>query len=417
MRTNPTHRVVITGMGAVSPLGLSVPEFWDGLLAGRSGIALATCYDITDFPYVTAAEVKGFDPRAVMDAKQARRTARFAQFAVAAAGEALRDSGLDLAALDRTRVAVNIGTALGGTATVEEQTLLFQAKGRRRIDALYMPTFIYNMAACHVAMAYGLHGPTTAPVLACATGTYAIGEAARTVHRGDALVAVCGGTDAGVTALNAMAFGVIGALAPPGDDPAQAVRPFDARRQGTAGGEGCGVLVLEQLEHALARGARIYAELAGFGATEDAFHLTAPAPSGEYAALAIRRALEDAELSPGDVDHISAHGTGTPMNDAAETQAIKQALGQHAYRVAVSGIKSMIGHTAGAAGALAAIGCAKAIETGIVPPTINYEQPDPACDLDYVPNQARRQEVRVALANAFGFGGQNAVVLLRRFEG
>ncbi|GAB4200939.1 MAG: beta-ketoacyl-ACP synthase II [Roseiflexaceae bacterium] len=416
MRTNPTHRVVITGMGAVSPLGLSVQEFWDGLVAGRSGIALATCYDTTDFPYVTAAEVKGFDPRAVMEAKQARRTARFAQFAVAAAGEALRDSGLDLAALDRTRVAVNIGTALGGTATVEEQTLQFQAKGRKRIDALYMPTFIYNMAACHVAMAYGLHGPTTAPVLACATGTYAIGEAARTVHRGDALVAVCGGTDAGVTALNAMAFGVIGALAPPGDDPAQAVRPFDARRQGTAGGEGCGVLVLEQLEHALARGARIYAELAGFGATEDAFHLTAPAPSGEYAALAISRALEDAELSPVEVDHISAHGTGTPMNDAAETRAIKQALGQHAYRVAVSGIKSMIGHTAGAAGALAAIGCAKAIETGIVPPTINYSEPDPQCDLDYVPNQARRQEVRVALANAFGFGGQNAVVLLRRFE-
>ena len=273
-----------------------------------------------------------------------------------------------------------------------------------------------SMAACQVAMAHGLHGPTTAPVLACATGTYAIGEAARMVHRGDALAAICGGTDAGVTALNAMAFGVIGAIAPPGDDPAQAVRPFDARRQGTAGGEACGMLVLEQLEHALARGARIYAELAGFGATEDAFHLTAPAPGGEYAALAIARAIEDAELRPEDVDHISAHGTGTPLNDAAETAAIKRALGEHAYKVAVSGIKSMIGHTAGAAGALAVIGCVKSVETGFVPPTINYAVPDPECDLDYVPNQARRQKVRVALANAFGFGGQNAVVLVKHFN-
>jgi 3-oxoacyl-[acyl-carrier-protein] synthase II len=416
MKNKSTHRVVVTGMGAITPLGKSVPEFWEGMIAGRSGVRLATRYDIAEFPYVIAAEVPDFEPREYMDAKAARRMARFAQFAVAAAGEALRDSALDLDALDRSHVAVNIGTSLGGTANVEEQIQSFVAKGRKRVDAFYLPTFIYNMAACQVAIAYGLHGPTTAPVLACATGTYAIGEAARTVHRGDALVALCGGTDAGVTALNAMAFGVIGAIAPPGDDPAQAVKPFDARRAGTAGGEACGVLVLEQLEHALARGARIYAELAGFGATEDAFHLTAPAPSGEYAALAITRAIEDAELRPEDVDHISAHGTGTPLNDAAETVAIKRALGDHAYNVAVSGIKSMIGHTAGAAGALAVIGCVKSIETGIVPPTINYAEPDPDCDLDYVPNQARRQLVDVALANAFGFGGQNAVVLVRKFE-
>ncbi|MBK9711937.1 MAG: beta-ketoacyl-ACP synthase II [Kouleothrix sp.] len=415
MRTTPTHRVVVTGMGAITPLGNSVPAFWEGLVAGRSAVRLATRYDIADFPYVIAAEVRDFEPRDYMDAKAARRMARFAQFAVAAAGEALRDSGLDLDALDRSRVAVDIGTSLGGTANVEEQIQTFVAKGRKRVDAFYLPTFIYNMAACQVAMTYGLHGPTTTPVLACATGTYAIGEAARAVHHGDALAAVCGGTDAGVTALNAMAFGVIGAIAPPGDDPGQAVRPFDARRQGTAGGEACGILVIEQLEHALARGARIYAELAGFGATEDAFHLTAPAPGGEYAALAISRAIEDAELRPEDVDHISAHGTGTPLNDAAETDAIKRALGQHAYKVTVSGIKSMIGHTAGASGALAVIGCVKSIETGIVPPTINYAEPDPQCDLDYVPNQARRQDVRVALANAFGFGGQNAVVLTKRY--
>ena len=416
MKNNPTHRVVVTGMGAITPLGKNVPAFWEGMVAGRSGVRLATRYDIADFPYVIAAEVPDFEPRDYMDAKPARRMARFAQFAVAAAGEALRDSALNLDALDRSRVAVNIGTSLGGTANVEEQIQSFMAKGRRRVDAFYLPTFIYNMAACQVAIAYDLHGPTTAPVLACATGTYAIGEAARTIHRGDAVVALCGGTDAGVTALNAMAFGVIGAIAPPGDDPAQAVKPFDARRAGTAGGEACGILVLEQLEHALDRGARIHAELAGFGATEDAFHLTAPAPGGEYAALAITRAIEDAELQPEDVDHISAHGTGTPLNDAAETAAIKRALGAHAYHVAVSGIKSMIGHTAGAAGALAVIGCVKSIAAGIVPPTINYAERDPDCDLDYVPNQARVQKVDVALANAFGFGGQNAVVLVKRYE-
>jgi 3-oxoacyl-[acyl-carrier-protein] synthase II len=416
MKTSPTHRVVVTGMGAITPLGNTVPAFWDAMIAGRAGVRMATQYDTAEFPYVIAAEVCGFDPRDFMDAKAARRMARFAQFAVAAAGEALRDSGLNLDALDRSMVAVDIGTALGGTANVEEQIQSFMAKGRRRVDAFYLPTFIYNMAACQVAMSYGLHGPTTTPVHACATGAYAIGEAARMVHGGDATVAICGGTDAGVTALNAMAFGVIGAIAPPGDDPAQAVRPFDARRQGTAGGEGCGILVLEQLEHALARGARIYAELAGFGATEDAFHLTAPAPDGKYAALAISRAVEDAGLAPEDVDHISAHGTGTPLNDAAETTAIKRALGDHAYKVAVSGIKSMIGHTAGAAGALALIGCVKSIETNIIPPTINYAEPDPQCDLDYVPNRAREQQVDVALANAFGFGGQNAVVVVRRFE-
>lgn len=416
MKTQQTHRVVITGMGAITPLGNSVAAMWDGLAAGRSGVGYATGYDTDQIPYVIAAEVKGFDPRDHMDAKAARRMARFAQFAVAAAGEALRDSGLNLDAIDRTRVAVNIGTSLGGTANVEAQTLQFEAKGRKRIDALYLPTFIYNMASCQVAIQHGLHGPTTTPVLACATGTYAIGEAARAVHRGDALAAVCGGTDAGVTALNTMGFGVIGAIAPAGDDPAAAVRPFDASRHGTAGGEACGILVLEQLEHALVRGAHIYAELAGFGATEDAFHITAPAPTGQYAALAITRALEDAELAPADVDHISAHGTGTPLNDAAETQAIKLALGEHAYRVSVSGIKSMLGHTAGAAGALAVIGCAKTIETDLVPPTINYQQPDPACDLDYVPNVARSQRVNVALANAFGFGGQNAVICVRRYQ-
>lgn len=417
MKTNPTHRVVITGLGAITPIGNSVAAFWEGMLAGRSGVRLATRYDITDFPYVITAEVAGFDPLDYMDAKSARRMARFSQFAVAAAGEALRDSGLDLDALDRSLVAVNIGTSLGGVAVVEEQIQTFMAKGRRRVDAFYLPIFISNMAACQVAIQYDLHGPTTAPVLACATGTYAIGEAARTVQRGDAVVAVCGGVDAGVTALNAMAFGVIGAIAPPGDDPAHAVRPFDARRQGTAGGEGCGILVLEQLEHAQARGARIYAELAGFGATEDAFHLTAPEPEGRYAALAITRAIEDAELRVEDVDHISAHGTGTQLNDAAETVAIKRALGDHAYKVTVSGIKSMIGHTAGAAGALAVVGCVKSIVEGIAPPTINYHEPDPACDLDYVPNEPRRQRIDVALANAFGFGGQNAVILARRFEG
>ena len=415
MKTNRSHRVVVTGMGALTPIGNSVPEFWEGLMAGRSGVGLATQFDIAGFPFTVAAEVRGFDPRKHMDPKAARRTARFAQFAVAAAGEALRDSGLDLETVDRTLVAVVIGTGGGGSLAIEEQTLAFAANGRSRIDALYLPKSIANMASCQVALTFGLHGITTTPALACATGTYAVGEAARLINHGQALAAVCGGTDAMVTALNAMGMGVIGALAPAGDDPARSVRPFDARRQGTAGGEGCGILVLEQLEHALARGARMYAEVAGFGATEDAFHLTAPAPGGEYAALAIQRALEDAELAPTAVDHISAHGTGTQLNDAAETSAIKRALGAHAYKVAVSAIKSMIGHTGGAAGALALVGCIKSIETGMMPPTTNYSEPDPECDLDYVPNHARAKRVDVAMANAFGFGGQNAVVVVRRF--
>jgi 3-oxoacyl-[acyl-carrier-protein] synthase II len=402
-------------MGAITPIGNNVPDFWAGLLAGRSGIAFTTRFDTTGFPFNIAAEVRGFDAREHMEAKAARRTARFAQFAVAAAGEALRDSGLDLEKVDRTAVAVDIGTGTGGIVAIEEQVLAFAASGRSRIDTLYMPRTIANMASCQVALTFGLHGVTTTPVLACATGTYAVGEAARLVHDGHALVAICGGTEASVTALSAMGMGVIGALAPAGDDPARAVRPFDARRQGTAGAEGCGILVLEQLEHALARGARIYAEIAGFGVTEDAFHLTAPAPDGEYAALAIRRALNDADLPPTAVDHVSAHGTATPLNDAAETAAIKRALGAQAYKVSVSAIKSMIGHTGGAAGALALIGCVKSIETGMVPPTTNYSEPDPECDLDYVPNTARRQRVDVALANAFGFGGQNAVVVVRRF--
>lgn len=418
MRSKPTHRVVITGMGAISPLGNTVAAMWEGLVAGRSGIGYVTQFDITDFPYVIAGEVKNFDPRDYMDSKAARRMARFAQFAVAAAGEALRDSGLNLETLDRTRVAVDIGTGLGGSSTTEEEALAFARKERKRLqNTLYLPIYIANMASCQVAITYGLHGTTTTPIAACATGAYAIGEAARMVHHGDALVAIAGGTDAGITALNSMAFGVIGAIAPPGDDPTRAVRPFDAQRKGTAGGEGCGVVVLEQLEHALARGARIYAELAGFGATEDAFHITAPEPEATYTSLALVRAIEDAELTPEDVDYISAHGTGTPLNDEAETAAIKRALGDHAYKVPISAIKSLLGHTAGAAGALALIGCVKSIETGIIPPTLNYTTPDPKCDLDYVPNTARHnQRVNVALANAFGFGGQNAVVLARRFE-
>ncbi len=417
MRSHPTHRVVITGMGAISPLGNSVAAMWEGLVAGRSGIGYITQFDISDFPYVIAGEVKDFDPRQYMDFKAARRMARFAQFAVAATSEALHDSGLNLEHIDRTRIAVDIGTGLGGSATTEEETLAFARKERKRLhNTLYLPTYIANMAACQVAITFGLHGPTTTPIAACATGTYAIGEAARMVHRGDALLAIAGGTDAGITALNSMAFGVIGAIAPPGDDPTKAVRPFDAQRKGTAGGEGCGIVVLEQLEHALARGARIYAELVGFGATEDAFHITAPEPSAYYSALAISRAIEDAELHPEDVDYISAHGTGTPLNDEAETQAIKRALGEYAYKVPISAIKSMLGHTAGASGALALIGCIKTIETGIIPPTLNYTNLDPRCDLDYVPNVARHdQRVDVALASAFGFGGQNAVVAVQRF--
>jgi 3-oxoacyl-[acyl-carrier-protein] synthase II len=416
MPHHQSHRVVVTGLGAVSPIGNSVTEFWENLTHGVSGVGLATRYDPTDMPYVITAEVKNFDPTNYMEPKTAKRTARFVQLALAAAGEALRHSQLDLAAIDRTRVGVVIGTSLGGTAEVEEQTLRFESKQRKRVEPLYLPTFIYNMASCHVAMAYDLHGPNTTPVMACATGSYAIGSAFRMIQHGDATVVVAGGSDAGVTALNAMAFGVIGAIAPAGDDPSRAVRPFDANRQGTAGGEGCGVLILEQLEHALARGATIYAEVVGFGATEDAFHLTAPAPDGKYAALAMTRAMHDAGLTPDQIDHISAHGTATPMGDTAETAAIHAAFGAHAPRLAVSGIKSMLGHTAGAAGALAAVGVVNSLMHQVVPPTMGYATPDPTCDLDYVPNVARNTAVRAAMVNAFGFGGQNAVVLFAQYQ-
>lgn len=415
MRPAANHRVVITGMGAITPLGLCVEQFWQGLVEGRSAVDIATAYDTSDFEYILTAEVRNFDPRDFMDTKAARRMARFAQFAVAAAREALEDSGLKLEQIDRSMVGVNIGTGLGGASTTEEEARRFRERGRRT-SAFYLPTYIANMCACQVAMNFDLHGPTNTPVCACATGTYSIGDAARMVQRGEALVMVAGGTDAGVTDLNAAAFGVIGALAKPGDDPKRSVKPFDLNRSGTAGGEGCGILILEQLEHALARGARIYAELAGFGATEDAFHLTAPAPDGRWAALAMQRALEDAGATPDEVGYVSAHGTGTPMNDEVETHVIKLALGEAAYKTPISAIKAMIGHTAGAAGALATIACVRAITDGIIPPTINYETPDPKCDLDYVPNQARRAHVDLALANAFGFGGQNAVIAVRRFE-
>lgn len=417
MRIHPPHRVVITGMGAISPLGNSVAHMWDGLATGQCAIDYITRFDTRDFPYVIASEVNNFDPLDYMDAKTARRMARFAQFAVAAAGEALHDSGLNLESADHSRIAVSIGSSLGGVAVSEPEAVQFEARNRKRLSTpLYLTIHIANMAACQVAITYGLHGPSTTPVAACATGTYAIGEAARMVHRGDALVAVAGGTDAGITPLTTMAFGIIGAIAPPGDNPKTAVRPFDANRNGTAGGEGCGIVILESLDHALGRGAHIYAELVGFAATEDAHHVTAPDPDATWASLAISRALEDAELAPHDVGYISAHGTGTPLNDEAETRAIKRALGEHAYRVPVSAIKSMLGHTAGAAGALAVIGCVKTIETGIIPPTLNYTTPDPACDLDYVPNTARATTVDVALTSAFGFGGQNAVLVLRRFQ-
>lgn len=417
MRTNQTHRVVVTGMGAISPLGISVSALWDGLINGKSGIDYITRFDITDFPYVIAGEVNGFDPRDYMEAKAAKRMARFSQFAVASTGEALRDSNLNLDNTDRSRVAIVIGTGLGGSIDTETEALYFEKKGRKRLStALYLPIYIANMAACQVAIIYDLHGPTTAPIVACATGVYSIGEAARMIHAGHADVAIAGGSEAGISAINTMAFGVIGAIAPVDDTPATAVKPFDANRKGTAGSEGCGIVVLESLEHALNRGARIYAEVAGFGASEDAYHVTAPDPEARYSSLAITRAIEDAELSPNDIDHISAHGTGTPLNDEAETQAIKIALGDHAYHTAISGIKSMIGHTAGASGALAVIGCVKAIETGIIPPTINYTTPDPKCDLDYVPGVARKADVDVAMATAFGFGGQNAVLIVRRYE-
>jgi 3-oxoacyl-[acyl-carrier-protein] synthase II len=412
------ERVVITGLGAVTPLGNDVPSYWTALVAGRSGVAPITLYDASDQAVRIAAEVKEFDPAALLGRKQARRTDRFTQLALVAADEAVLDAGLafeDNGSGDD--VSVVFGTAIGGIRTLLENSEVMLERGERRVSALMVPMMMSNAAAGEIAIRYGFRGLTLSVASACASGTHAIGEAARLVRSGAANMVLCGGSESGMHPLALAAFNRMQAISNRNEDPERASRPFDAHRDGFVMGEGAGALVLESLPHAQQRGAHIYAEVSGYGASSDAFHITAPDENGTGAILSMERALHDAGLGSEDIDYINAHGTSTPLNDAAETRAIHKVFGEYSYRVPVSSTKSMVGHLLGAAGAVEAIACVKSLETGVLHPTINYETPDPACDLDYVPNQARQTGPRTVLSNSFGFGGHNATIIFSAWEG
>lgn len=410
------NRVVITGLGVISPVGNDVDTFWDSLVNGRSGVDYITQFDTTDYPVKIGAEVKGFNPEDFIDKKEVRRLDRFTQYAIAASKMAIKDSGLVIDEENAERVGVYIGSGIGGLQTIEEQHKVLLEKGPKRISPFFIPMLIGNMASGQVSIHLGAKGPNSAPISACATGTHAIGDAYLMIERGDADAMICGGTEATITPLAVGGFASMRALSTRNDDPKKASRPFDMERDGFVMGEGSGVLILESLEHAKKRGAKIYAEVIGYGATGDAYHLTAPAPEGEGAARAMKIAMKRANVKPEEVDYINAHGTSTDLNDKFETMAIKGAFGEHAYKLAISSTKSVTGHLLGAAGAVEGIAIALALKHGIIPPTINYETQDPDCDLDYVPNKARKENIKIALSNSLGFGGHNATIMLKKFE-
>jgi 3-oxoacyl-[acyl-carrier-protein] synthase II len=414
---NSRQRVVITGLGAVSPLGLDVASTWQGLIEGKSGVSAITTFDTRDFPTKIAASVQGFDPTLYLNQREARRMSPFILYALAAAHEAVTRARLDLSHENPTRVGVEIGSGLGGTSIVEEQRLILENKGLRHINPSMVPAILISTAACMVAIQLGIKGPVNSGVSACASGLTSLGDAARRLTWGDAEVMLAGGAESVTTPLSIAGFSRLGALSKKNDTPERACAPFDAGRDGTVVGEGAAVLVLETLDHALGRNAPILAEVLGYGLTCDAYHTAAPDPSGDGAARAMANALRDGGTSPDEVDYICAHGTGTPLNDTSETLAIKTALGDGAYVVPVSSIKGSVGHMIGAAGAISTVAGVQAILTGLVPPTINYQTPDPECDLDYVPNVARETTVNTVMINSFGFGGQNACLVLRRWDG
>lgn len=411
------HRVVVTGLGAMTPIGKSYPEFWENLLAGVSGIDRITAFDPCDLDVQIAGQVKDFDPKEYMDYKAARRMDRFSQFAVAAAGEALRDANLEITPEESDRIGAMINTGGGGILSLTREVIVHHTKGPGRVSPFFIPMFAPNMAACQVSINYGITGPVMASVAACAAGTQAFIDALRMLQLGEADVMITGGSEAGLNPVAVAAFGNMGALSKRNDEPKKASRPFDKSRDGFVFGEGCGILVLETEEHARARDARIYCEVVGGAMTADAFHISAPLPGGAGAARAMRQALCVSHVKPSEVDYICAHGTGTPLNDVPETEAIKAVFGKDAYRIPISSPKSMIGHLVGAAGAVSGVVCALVIRDNMIPPTINLDEPDPACDLDYVPHVARKAQVDIAMANAFGFGGQNAVAVFRRYQG
>lgn len=404
------RRVVVTGIGAVSPVGIGADAVWDSISAGRSGIGPITAFDVSAYSVRFAGCVDDWDPTPWIDAKEARRLSRFQQFAVAAACMAMEDSGLAVTEENAERVGVIVGSGIGGLGTMEEQKDVLNDKGPARVSPFLVPMMIVDLAAGHISIRFGAKGINYAPVSACATGNHSIGEAGEAIKRGDADAVIAGGFDCGVTPLGLAGFASARSLSTRNEDPQAASRPFDLDRDGFVMGEGGGVVVLEELEHARARGARIYGELAGYGASADAYHLTAPAPDGNGARRAMLQALERARMNPSDVDYVNAHGTSTELGDAAETGAIKQVFGTDAPPV--SSTKSMTGHLLGGAGALEAVISLLAMQHGVLPPTINYDTPDPACDLDYVPNVAREAKVRAVMSNSFGFGGHNASLLL-----
>ena len=411
---NGRTRVVVTGMGTVNPIGKNLEEYWHGLIEGRSGASPIERFPSDRLATKFACQVNTFDPKDYIERKAAQRMARFSQMAVAASGMALADSGLDLAKEDNYRVGVAMGTGIGAFDDMTEGAHSFLGKGR--LNPLYAPTIIPNMAGASVAMQFHLRGPNTTVTTACAASTQTLGDAARVIQRGEADVMFAGGTEASLCEVGIASFNAIRALSTRNDAPDKASRPFDRDRDGFVPGEGAGTLILESAEHATNRGARIYGEVLGFGATNDAYHQVAPDETGEAPAMAVKIALRDAGVEAHDVDYVNAHGTSTQLNDAGETRALKIALGDHAYKVAISSTKSMIGHLLGAAGAVEAIATLLTINRGMIHPTINYENPDPECDLDYVPNVARRKDVRIAISNGFGFGGHNAVVVLAKYQ-
>jgi 3-oxoacyl-[acyl-carrier-protein] synthase II len=412
------HRVVVTGLGVVSSLGHDIETFWKNILAGACGIDRIAGFDPAAYDCQIAAEVKNFEPApAFPSPKEVRRTDRFTQFAVYAGYQALLDSGLDLNQINRDEAGVFIGSGIGGLSTTEEQHKILLAKGPGRVSPFMIPMLILNMASGLFSMYYKLRGPNVATCSACATANHALGEAWRTIKMGDAQVMFAGGTEATVVPLGISGFCAMRAMSTRNDEPKRSSRPFDSGRDGFVMGEGAGVLVLEELEHAKKRGAKIYCEILGYGNTADASHMTSPAPHGEGAARCMRMALRSAKLNPSDITYINAHGTSTPQGDICETQAIKTVFGDHAKKLAVSSTKGATGHMLGAAGAVEMAICAKAIQSGVLPPTINLDNPDPECDLDYVPHTAREMAVEAVINNSFGFGGHNATLLAAKFRG
>ncbi|MDK2972488.1 MAG: 3-oxoacyl-[acyl-carrier-protein] synthase [Candidatus Sumerlaeota bacterium] len=409
-------RVVVTGLGTITPIGNTVGEFWSNLTTGKSGAGPITRFDPVNHKTKFACEVKNFNPEDFVPAKELRRLDTFVVYAIATAEEALKDSGLELDKEDLTEIGVVVGSGIGGLQVMEEQHTVLMAQGPHRISPFLIPRLICNMAAGQISMRFGLKGPNSCPVTACATGTHAIGDAFKIIQRGQAVAILSGGTESAITPLGVGGFENMKALSSRNDSPETASRPFDLERDGFVMGEGAGILVLEEYEHAKARGARIYCEVVGYGMTADAHHITAPAPEGEGAARSMRMALKDAGLSPKDIDHINAHGTSTPMNDKNETAAVKTVFGEHAHTVAISSNKSMVGHLLGAAGGVEGVAMAKSIHHDIVPPTMNYTTPDPDCDLDYTPNKARKLVINAAMSNSLGFGGHNTTVIFKKLD-